>query len=89
MKKIELDYLSIYDILPTVLVLSGLPAGEDMEGRVIKEIFSEEFLRKFPPQYIKSYEGIPSEFLQDISSSLDKQTISGVEKRLKALGYID
>ncbi|HEC68666.1 MAG TPA: hypothetical protein ENI31_00030 [Candidatus Omnitrophica bacterium] len=89
MKKIELDYLSIYDILPTLLVLSGLPAGEDMEGRVIKEIFSEEFLRKFPPQYIKSYEGIHTESCEDISFSLDKQTISGVEKRLKALGYID
>ena len=89
LKKIELDYLSIYDILPTVLVLSGLPAGEDMEGRVIKEIFSEEFLEKFPPQYIKSYERIHTESCEDISFSLDKQTISGVEKRLKALGYID
>lgn len=89
LKKIELDYLSIYDILPTLLVLSGLPAGEDMEGRVIKEIFSEEFLEKFPPQYIKSYEGIHTESCEDISFSLDKQTISGVEKRLKALGYID
>jgi len=36
-----LNNLRIYDIVPTVLHILGLPIPEDMDGRVLKEIYEE------------------------------------------------
>lgn len=35
----RLEGISILDVAPTVLALSGLPAGEDMDGRVLTKAF--------------------------------------------------
>lgn len=37
----KLENLKIYDITPTVLHLFGLPVPDDVDGRVLKEIFRE------------------------------------------------
>ena len=38
----KLEGLRIYDIAPTILHLFGLPIPEDMDGRVLTEIFEED-----------------------------------------------
>jgi len=42
--------IQIYDIMPTVLHMYGIPIPEDVDGRVLKEIFREdsEFYRREP-----------------------------------------
>lgn len=49
---------SILDVAPTLLYLTGLPVGRDMEGRVLAEMFEGAFARAHPVTYIPSYENI-------------------------------
>jgi hypothetical protein len=44
------------DIVPTVLYLAGLPVGRDMDGSVLSEGFSEDFLRANPLSLVQTYE---------------------------------
>jgi len=83
-----LENISVYDILPTLLTLLGLPQAKDMPGKVIKEIFTDEFLNKFPIRFIDRYQKIGKQ-LQDDVVELDEATRKGIEERLKSLGYID
>ena len=46
--------LQIYDIMPTVLHVYGIPIPEDVDGRVLKEIFREESdAYRREPKYMK------------------------------------
>jgi hypothetical protein len=49
---------SILDVAPTLLYLTGLPVGRDMEGHVLAEMFEAAFARAHPVTYIPSYENI-------------------------------
>lgn len=44
------------DIVPSILFAAGLPVARDMDGRVITDAFSEEFLRRTPLSLIQTYE---------------------------------
>lgn len=77
---------NLLDITPTVLACHGLPAGEDMDGRVLEDIFIER----------PSLETIESWELVDGDSGEHPEgfTISAEEsqaalEQLVALGYID
>lgn len=80
--------ITIYDILPTLLALSGVPIEKNMKGKVKREILTAEFLEQYPPKYVESYGRFKGKG-EDIGDTLDKQTCEGMEKRLRALGYID
>ena len=43
-KGIEIQEANIVDLAPTILYLKGNKIPEDMDGRVLKEIITEEFL---------------------------------------------
>ena len=86
-KNVKLNEVTIYDILPTLLTLLGIPVGMDMKGKVLEEIFTNEFLKKYPPRYIETHES--TDWKKKIDDVLDKDTILGIEKRLKALGYME
>jgi predicted AlkP superfamily phosphohydrolase/phosphomutase len=76
---------TLYDIAPTTLALLGLPVPEDMEGRVLTEIFDERFLQRFPIRSIPSYEDyLDREMLRVESQSDDEEAL----EMLRALGYI-
>jgi len=44
------------DVVPTVLFSAGLPVGRDMDGRVLVDAFSEEFIRRSTLSVIQTYE---------------------------------
>ena len=44
------------DVVPTVLFAAGLPIGRDMDGRIVTEAFSDEFLRQSTLSAIQTYE---------------------------------
>ncbi|MBU0517340.1 alkaline phosphatase family protein [bacterium] len=73
------------DITPTILALLGIPVGEDMQGRVLEEAFTDEFLNQFPIRTIPSHDR-GEKFRA-------RATLSGeddiLKEKLRALGYIE
>jgi tetratricopeptide (TPR) repeat protein/arylsulfatase A-like enzyme len=52
-----LEEVSLLDIAPTLLRLTGLPVGEDMDGRPISPAFDPAWQKEHPEAYIASWEG--------------------------------
>jgi len=80
---------ALCDIAPTILYLLGLPAGADMDGRVLTEIIDRNLLSANPPASIPSYD------MGDVSragtekGSKEMMKDEGLMNKLKALGYIN
>lgn len=71
---IELSNMKIYDITPTILHTFGVPIPNDVDGRVLKEIFRETSdLAKRPVEYEKIDE---------------KRRVRRTIRRLKSLGKV-
>lgn len=76
---------NIYDVAATVLYLQNHPVPDDMDGKVLSDIFTEPFLRKRPVQQYRpaAVEGQPP------LAGLDASEAHEVEERLRGLGYIE
>jgi hypothetical protein len=74
------------DIAPTVLALLGLPVPEDLPGRVLTEIISSDYLAAWPVRHVPSYEPYCD---RDVPPAGDAAGDVELEKRLRALGYVD
>lgn len=85
----NLEECSVLDVTPTILHLLGLPAAEDMDGRILTDAFTSEFLEKNPVQTIPSYElEIKTESLGPDTLMRDKELEEQLKERLRSLGYI-
>src|ERR1044072_4293809 len=77
----RLKVASIYDVTPTMLYLLGEALPEDMDGRVLNEIISEEYLNSHPVRFTaQSNEGQTGEIEYSAEENED------VIERLKSLG---
>jgi predicted AlkP superfamily pyrophosphatase or phosphodiesterase len=79
---------SVLDVTPTVLALMGIPVGMDMDGRVIKRIFTKDFLADYDHDVVDTHD--TPEFLASRPKGILSPT--GEEQRLeqlRSLGYID
>jgi hypothetical protein len=85
----ELDELgSVHDVLPTLLALSELPIGKDMEGEVMDDLLVKGFLKHHPLTWVPSHtpEGwAASRTLEAPAEELDDDR----REQLQALGYIE
>jgi predicted AlkP superfamily phosphohydrolase/phosphomutase len=85
--KSSLPPLSIIDLFPTVLYSLGLEIPKAVDGRMIKEIFDEDFVMKNPVHYtdypIERGSKVPVRTYEKEEESKE------IEKALKGLGYID
>ncbi len=77
----KVDNPRIIDLAPTILYLMDVEIPEDMDGRVLKEIVKEDFLKQFPIRY-----GAPSQVgnQQGIYSENEAEKI---KENLRNLGY--
>ncbi len=82
-KGIDIGKIQQPDITPTLLHLYGLPAGKDMDGKVLVEVFDDEFIKYNPPEYIDTYEK-PGEIKPRTDST---ELTEKVERQLGDLGY--
>lgn len=82
----RIEQQQIHDIAPTVLAAIGTPIPGYMDGRVIREAFTPEFLAENEPEYDDSAE-IEHEDEQ-IESAYDTEEAEAVEQRLRDLGYM-
>ncbi len=76
----------VLDITPTLLYCLGLPVAEDMDGRILKNAFDEEFLSARRETFVSTYEekGSLSGEGEALKSPADRQ----IEEHLRSLGYI-
>lgn len=86
-KKDERVYGStLLDIAPTILSLFGIPAGKDMVGRTLGEIFEQPIKTEF----VESWENIPGNTGQHPGELREDPWVAQEAlKQLVELGYID
>jgi hypothetical protein len=74
-------------LFPTILALLGLPLSSDLDGRVLTEALSKEYLQAHPLQW-EDRESTPSEDTPtDRTYSAEDE--DEIADRLKGLGYLD
>jgi len=77
---------SLIDITPTILSLYDLPIGEDMDGKVLKDVY----LNDKQDSYIKSWEDVDGDSGMHPKESLNDPFIDqSAMDQLIELGYID
>ncbi len=81
----ELREANIMDIAPTVLYTMGQPVPKYMDGKVLVEAFSENFLADHPVTYGEEA-AVASEQGEHDFTAREAQM---VEERLRGLGYLD
>jgi predicted AlkP superfamily phosphohydrolase/phosphomutase len=86
-KGVEPRDASVFDITPTILALFGEPVARDMDGFVIEEAFSEEFMERHPITYIDTYE--TGEERQSPDEPLESPVDDEIKEQLRSLGYIE
>ena len=79
------DSFHIADITPTVLHLFGIPVPEHMDGRVMTEIFTPEYLEKNPVRIARSDSAAQSDSQTDGDLSPEEQ--EEIADTLRGLGY--
>jgi arylsulfatase A-like enzyme len=78
------EKVQVLDIIPTILALNNLPVANDMDGRVLREAVTGEFLSAHPVQYIASYDD--PETGKDAEA--DMESSEELKSQLRALGYL-
>ena len=78
----KIEKATVLDVTPTLLYLFGIPPPDDMDGRVLEEIFDKDL------SVIERKENETTDRADNISWTLERDEIALIEERLKKLGYI-
>ena len=81
----EIENAQLIDIAPTLLHLLGVPAPEDMDGKVLTSAFRSDFLTAHP---VRAGTASGSSGT-DRPSGYTEEESAKVEERLQALGYLE
>lgn len=82
----RIDGADIYDVAPTVLYALGLAVPDDMDGRLLADVFSSEHRHASPIRTVATYETSPRPRATEVAS--DDEANENLEKMLRSLGYI-
>lgn len=80
---VKLPTVSVLDVVPTLLELSGLPSAKSLPGRIVAEAFRPGDRDFLPP--ISGYE----QTWDTGTASGDSEADEAIMERLRSLGYID
>jgi predicted AlkP superfamily phosphohydrolase/phosphomutase len=83
-KGVVVDGATLLDVAPTILHLMGSPIPDDLDGRVLTEVFADAFLKEHPVVHTKALAEADAETME-----LSPEDQEAVLDRLKGLGYID
>jgi len=83
-KKPKLTEVRLLDIAPTVLALLSMKGAEDMDGRVVEELFSKSWRETYPKEKVPTYDTADWQEQVPIASGADEELMN----RLRALGYV-
>jgi predicted AlkP superfamily phosphohydrolase/phosphomutase len=72
---------NIQDVAPTILYALGLPVADDMDGRVLDEIFERRFRGDRPVYVVDAY---PPDMVPDTGAAARES----LAKKLRTLGYL-
>ena len=75
----------IIDLAPTILYAMGLPIPDDMDGKILADIFKEEFLGSNIPVMART----PEVTDRDLGYRDQTKEEEIILERLKGLGYVD
>jgi len=81
---VRIEDSEITAITPTILHAMGEPLPDDMDGKIVRDLFKPQWWRSHPPRYCDPRGFVDPEFAP--SSSDDDE---GLKDRLRALGYLD
>ncbi len=76
---------TLLDITPTLLYLENIPAAHDMDGKILVDAFTQEFLKKNTPELVVSHDKGLKKKGEAIESEMDEEVLED----LKTLGYIN
>jgi len=74
---------AVYDLVPTMLYAAGLPVPDGLDGRVIRQLFTQEFLAEHPIR-VDSASRVPGPDQHNLSPEEERL----VEDKLRGLGYL-
>jgi predicted AlkP superfamily phosphohydrolase/phosphomutase/tetratricopeptide (TPR) repeat protein len=81
---------SVLDVVPTLLTLFGLPVGEDMDGKVLSQVFAETPRFIDNVAFLPSWEEVPgADGRHPPHMRLDPLAAHGALEQMIALGYIE
>jgi tetratricopeptide (TPR) repeat protein len=79
---------SVMDITPTLLHYLGFPIGQDMDGKVLDNVFLPEFMESNPIRYLDTYELVDESAPAAKEEEYDGEELEANMKALEALGYV-
>lgn len=81
----RVDGLSVYDVLPLLAYLKGVPIARDLQGRLPVDLLSADLLAAQPPREVDTYgtRAQPADLAAGVEAVDDEML-----ERLRALGYI-
>jgi len=82
-RDVEIGGISVLDVVPTVLELSGLPSARNLPGEIVASAFLPQERDFLPPveSYLQTWHGT--------SDSGETGADEAIMERLRSLGYID
>jgi len=84
-KDVMTENAKIIDVAPTILYLLGQAIPDDMDGKILKDILSPDFLAKHPPKYEKCIDDDETTGVSPYSEEEEEK----IKERLLALGYLE
>ena len=85
-----LDHADVTDLMPTLLVMSGVPPADDLDGRVLVDAFEPalgSWTAELIANSIDSYEGLVSRPGDPVE--IDEAANEARLEQLRSLGYIN
>jgi predicted AlkP superfamily phosphohydrolase/phosphomutase/tetratricopeptide (TPR) repeat protein len=84
----KLKHADIYDLCRTILWLAGIPISDELDGRELVEMMTDEWAVENPPKRIPSYSELPMPWRR-ASASASGAVDAARLRELQALGYIE